>query len=386
MSKLLINFMKKRYTGNQAREAYGILSGAVGIFCNIMLCVAKFIVGSFSNSVAITADAVNNLSDAASNVVTIAGTKLSNKASDKEHPFGHGRIEYISALVIAFLIFLMGFELGKSSVLKIITPEDVKFSPIYIIVLTAAIIVKLWIGFFNNKLYKLTNNVNLKAVKQDSINDCISTFATIVAIVIGAVFGFARADGIIGVCVAVFVVLSGVDILKDVSGKILGQAPSKELVAQIESEILSNDLIIGVHDLIVHDYGNGKIIASAHAEVPSDSDINVIHEAIDSVEHKIASNMKIDICIHMDPITINNEEVNRYKAIVADAINQYNADFSFHDFRMVSGKNHKNLIFDLVVPFDCKADKEEIKSNIASIVYKTAPEAQLVINVEHPYI
>lgn len=225
MSKLLINFIKKRYTGNQAREAYGILSGAVGIFCNIMLCVAKFIVGSFSNSVAITADAVNNLSDAASNVVTIAGTKLSNKASDKEHPFGHGRIEYISALVIAFLIFLMGFELGKSSVLKIITPEDVKFSPIYIIVLTAAIIVKLWIGYFNNKLYKLTNNVNLKAVKQDSINDCISTFATIVAIVIGAVFGFARADGIIGVCVAVFVVLSGVDILKDVSGKILGQAP-----------------------------------------------------------------------------------------------------------------------------------------------------------------
>ena len=150
MSKLLINFIKKRYTGNQAREAYGILSGAVGIFCNIMLCVAKFIVGSFSNSVAITADAVNNLSDAASNVVTIAGTKLSNKASDKEHPFGHGRIEYISALVIAFLIFLMGFELGKSSVLKIITPEDVKFSPIYIIVLTAAIIVKLWIGYFNN--------------------------------------------------------------------------------------------------------------------------------------------------------------------------------------------------------------------------------------------
>ena len=319
-------------------------------------------------------------------MVTIAGTKLSNKASDKEHPFGHGRIEYISALVIAFLIFLMGFELGKSSVLKIITPEDVKFSPIYIIVLTAAIIVKLWIGFFNNKLYKLTNNVNLKAVKQDSINDCISTFATIVAIVIGAVFGFARADGIIGVCVAVFVVLSGVDILKDVSGKILGQAPSKELVAQIESEILSNDLIIGVHDLIVHDYGNGKIIASAHAEVPSDSDINVIHEAIDIIEHKIANDMKIDICIHMDPITINNEEVNRYKAIVADAINQYNADFSFHDFRMVSGKNHKNLIFDLVVPFDCKVDKEEIKGNIASIVYKTAPEAQLVINVEHSYI
>ncbi len=246
----------------KTREKYGTLSGGTGIFCNLILCIFKFIVGALSNSVSITADAVNNLSDASSNVVTIFGAKMAGKPVDEDHPFGHGRMEYISALIVSFFIFLMGFELGKSSIEKIIHPEDVKFSAATLIVLLASIAVKLWMAFFNNRLFKITNNVNMKAVKQDSLNDCIATAATIAALLISSFTPFKRADGIIGVIVAIIVIIAGIGIVKDIISNLLGKAPDPELVKQIEDIMLAENDIAGVHDLIVL---IGKIVSEGKA-------------------------------------------------------------------------------------------------------------------------
>ena len=382
------NFLIKIATKNSKdrRESLASLGGIFGIVCNALLCIFKFIVGSVSGSVSITADAVNNLSDAGSSIVTIAGSKLSNKPVDEEHPFGHGRIEYISALIISFFIFLMGFELGKSSVEKIINPAEVKFNIWYIIVLVAAIIVKLYMAYFNHKLYKMTDNINLKAVKQDSLNDCIATGATIIALVISSLTSFNRADGIIGLFVAVVVVLSGIDIVKDITGKLLGQAPDEELVKSIESIMLEEEVIVGVHDLIVHDYGPNRIIASAHAEVPADADIVEVHDIIDNVEKRISKELKIVICIHMDPIVVNDEEVDRYKEITGNILAGINAQYSFHDFKMVKGPSHTNLIFDLVVPFDKKKNATDILKEVRQKFKDYDSTINLVVTVEHSYI
>ena len=306
MSYFLIKYAER--TAKDKRDGLSLLSGIFGIFCNIMLCIFKFVIGSISGSVSITADALNNLSDAASSIVTIAGTKLSSKPVDKEHPFGHGRIEYICALIISFFIFLMSFELGKSSVEKIINPQAVKFNIWYIAVLAVAISVKLYMAFFNHKLFKLTNNINLKAVMQDSLNDCIATLATIIALIISSQTSFKRADGIIGLVVAAFIFISGINIVKDISNKILGQAPDECVVNRIKEIMLEEELITGVHDLIIHDYGANKTIASVHAEVPSDSNIIEIHSVIDKVEKKIRNELNILICIHMDPLGNDEKE------------------------------------------------------------------------------
>ncbi len=300
MSKLLIKLATSK--AKNRRDGLALLSGITGILCNIMLCVFKFIIGSISGSISITADAVNNLSDAAGGIVTIIGTKLSRKPGDREHPLGHGRIEYISALIISFFIFTMGFELAKSSVQKIINPQEIKFSIWYVIVLVCAVLVKLYMAFLNNKLYKLTDNVNLKAVKQDSLNDCITTLAALTALIISSLTSFKIADGIMGLLAAVFIFISGVRIVKDISSRIVGQAPDIEIVSRIHEIMLSEELITGVHDLIIHDYGAGTIIASAHAEVPSEASLVEVHDSIDKAENKIKDEMNILICIHIDPI------------------------------------------------------------------------------------
>lgn len=388
MTKLLISKIKNKYdiSSTIGREKVSTMSGWCGIICNAILCLMKFIIGTVTGSVSITADAFNNLSDAGSNVVTIAGAKLANKPVDKEHPFGHGRIEYVSALVVSFIILLMGFELGKNSVMKIIKPEEVGFSIVSLAVLTLAICVKLWMAYFNNKLFKLTNNINLKAVCQDSLNDCIATGATILSLVISRLTGFYHIDGIVGLLVAGAIILSGIGILKDTLGPLLGQPPSPELVKRIEDIITDEAEIVGVHDLIVHDYGPGRIIASAHAEVPSNEDIVHIHDVIDNVEKKIQKELNIIICIHLDPIDINNEEVNKYKAIAQKIIKQYNNEYSFHDFRMVNGETHKNLIFDLVVPFDKNNDTTKILNDIMAAFKKYDESLNVVVTLEHSFI
>ncbi|MDE6752403.1 MAG: cation diffusion facilitator family transporter, partial [Eubacterium sp.] len=358
MSNLIIKLFIKDGDAKdlKTREKYGTLSGGVGIFCNLILCIFKFIVGALSNSVSITADAVNNLSDASSNVVTIFGAKMAGKPVDEDHPFGHGRMEYISALIVSFFIFLMGFELGKSSIEKIIHPEDVKFSAATLIVLLASIAVKLWMAFFNNRLFRITNNVNMKAVKQDSLNDCIATAATIAALLISSFTPFKRADGIIGVIVAIIVIIAGIGIVKDIISNLLGKAPDPELVKQIEDIMLAENDIAGVHDLIVHDYGPGRIIASAHAEVPCNVDVLKLHDMIDNVEKLISKRLNIMICIHMDPVVVDDEKINEYKTVTAEIIKKYDENFSFHDFRVVEGKTHTNFIFDLVIPHQYKKE------------------------------
>lgn len=387
ISRFIDNVIQKRKWSKEAsRERLGIFSGIFGIICNALLCTIKFFVGTVTGSVSITADAVNNLSDAGTSLVTIAGTKLANKPVDEEHPFGHGRIEYISALIVSFFIFLMSFELAKSSVEKIIHPQDIKFNIWYIIVLAAAILIKLFMAYFNNILYKKTDNINLKAVMQDSLNDCIATGATIAALLISSLTSFKRADGIIGLVVAVIIFFAGVGIVKDILGRLLGQPPSEELVKSIEDIMMSEEQIVGVHDLIVHDYGQGRIIASAHAEVPSTVDIVEIHDVIDNVEKKISKELKIVICVHMDPIVVDDEEVDAYKALTKDILSELNNEYSFHDFKMVKGPTHTNLIFDLVVPYDKKKTSAEILRELRNQFKEKDENINLVVTVEHSYV
>jgi len=368
------------------REYIGTLSGIVGIACNIILCIVKFFIGTTTNSVSITADAVNNLSDAGSNVVTIAGSKLSNKPVDKEHPFGHGRIEYISALIVAFFILFMGIELGKSSVEKIIHPADIQFNIWYIVILCIAICIKFAMALFNKSLFKISDNINLKAVAQDSLNDCLATLATIVALFISSLTKFKIADGIIGVAVAIFVLVSGIEIIKDIIGNLLGKAPEPELVESIESIMLEEEYIVGVHDLIVHNYGPGRIIASAHAEVPSNIDVLKLHDIIDNVEKRINKKLNIMICIHMDPIMIDDERINNYKNMMGKIIEQYDSSFTFHDFRVVEGQSHTNFIFDLVIPHGYKKDGKTILKELRELTSQTYPDILLVVTVEHSFV
>lgn len=382
MTKLLISIINKK---GAKHESYGIMSGIVGIICNLVLSVFKFIVGNLSGSISVTADALNNLSDMASNSVTIAGTKLASKPVDKEHPFGHGRLEYISALAVSGLILVMGFELAKSSIEKIIHPETLDFSIVYIIVLGTSILVKLWMAYFNNKLYKISDNINLKTVKQDSLNDCLATLATIIALSVTHIWGIKWFDGAIGLAVSVIILLSGIDIAKDIVGRLLGRPPKKELVDEIENEITKPDIIIGVHDLIVHDYGPGRIIASAHAEVPADTNIVTVHDVIDNVEQTIADKYNIMISLHTDPIEINDDEVNKYKALAKEIIHSYNSKFTFHDFRVVKGETHINLVFDLIIPFD-KEDKAKINADLVSLFAQRDKKLVAVIKIEHSYI
>lgn len=387
MTKLLLKLFVKDYENDASanRDKIALLSGFAGIFCNVLLCVGKLIVGTVTNSVSITGDALNNLSDAGSNVFTIAGTKLASKPVDEEHPFGHGRMEYISSLIISIFIFLMGFELGKSSIDKILHPQSVKFSLVSLFVLIAAVGVKMWMAVFNNRLYKITGNVNMKAVSRDSLNDCIATGATIAALLISHFTSFKYADGIMGLIVTILIFIAGIDILKDVLGSLLGKAPDPELVKGIEEIMLSNDKIVGVHDLIVHDYGPGRIIASAHAEVPCDCDILEIHDIIDNIEKEISRKLNIIICIHMDPIAVNDEVVNKYKEVVDTIVKDYNTEFSFHDFRMVKGNTHTNLIFDLTVPYSYH-DKNKIAKDISARISNYDNTLNAVITVEHAYI
>lgn len=382
MTKLLIRLFVKN---KDDRESYSFLSGGTGIFCNLLLTVVKFAIGLFTNSVSITADAANNLSDASSSVVTIVGAKIAKKPVDEDHPFGHGRAEYISAMIVSFLIFLMGIELAKSSIEKIFEPQDVLFSWPAFIVLLITIPVKLWMSYFNHRLYKITGNENMKAVRQDSLNDCIATGATIISLLVSAFTKF-NIDGYIGIAVAIVILLAGFNILKDISSNLLGKAPDPVLVNKIKSTMLDADEIVGVHDLIVHDYGPGNIIASAHAEVPADMDMMKIHDVIDNVERKISQDLHIVMCIHMDPIATNDETVQKYRELMKEILHEYNASFSFHDFRIVKGETHTNLIFDLVTPKTFQGNSSKILTELQDLVWKKDKTLNIVATVEHTFL
>lgn len=384
MTRLFIKLSNKK--GRNQREFLSNCSGITGVIFNILLCILKFAVGTVTNSVSITADAVNNLSDAGSNIVTIVGTKISNKPVDEEHPFGHGRVEYISALIVSFFIFIMSFELGKSSVEKIINPPEVKFSIWSLILLICAILVKFYMAYINSRFYSITDNINLKAVKQDSLNDCIATTAAIIALLISSFTSFKIADGIIGLGVAIFIFISGIKLVKDITSKILGEAPSKELVKDIEKIISEEKEILGIHDLIIHDYGTDRRIASVHAEVSANRDIMEIHDIIDKIEKKISKELKIVMCIHMDPVITDNAEINHYKELTEKVIKEYNENFTFHEFSMVKKNDKINIMFELVVPYLQKETSADIIIGLNKLYKEYDSRVNLIITVEHSYV
>ena len=380
MTSFLIKKLKK---GGNVGERSAVMSGVSGIVCNLILCTTKFIIGILSGSVAVTTDGFNNFSDAATNIVTIMGAKLSRKPVDKEHPFGHGRLEYIAALIVAFSIFDVSVELLKESISKIVSPEPLKFSLVYVLVLAFAICVKLWMALLNHRLYKLSGSVALKAVRQDSINDCVATSATILALVLFRLLGIAWLDGVIGALVAVFVFISGIGILRDILNPLLGQAPPRETTCKIEELILNNDKILGVHDIIVHNYGVNRVIASAHAEVPSNLDLMTAHKLVDGIERTIKKELGISITIHVDPVSVHDAERIKYADAVKRILQEYNSSLSFHDLHITGTEPKPTLSVDVLIPFEEK-DCDKIQADLHALLGESCPEVLPDVTVEYP--
>lgn len=384
LTNFLINLVKKHQTEADIRDRYVSLSGITGIICNILLSAVKFTVGALTGSISVTADAVNNLTDSASNIISVRGAKLSGKPGDKEHPFGHGRIEYVTALIISVSIFIVGFELAKSSIGKIITPDVINVRPWLLLILCITVVVKLWMAYFNHKLYQLTDNLNLKAVRQDSLNDCIATAASVISLIISYTTHLKRIDGIIGIGVSAFILYSGFSILKQVISPLLGEAPSKDLAENIERIITESNIVIGVHDLIIHNYGVNTIIASADAEVDAAADIFTIHDEIDSAERRIKDELNVTICIHMDPIDKNDPESARYKRTIEKILKDYKG-LSFHDMMITKTDSITHVSFDLLIPYD-QNDEEAILSTIKKRFNQKYPDVVLDIKPEHSLI
>ncbi len=366
------------------RTAYGTLGSVTGIVVNLILAVAKYIAGALSGSISVTADAINNLSDAGSSIVSLFGVKLSAKPADKGHPYGHGRIEYISASIVAFLVLLMGIELLKSSIAKIANPVPVQFNWVSLIILVLSILAKLWLGLFNKRLGKKINSAPMMAVMKDSFSDCLATAVAAAAIIISA-FSDINIDGYLGVFVAGFILLAGFNILKETMAELLGKAPEKEFVEAIEQKILSYDFVVGVHDMIIHDYGPQRRFASAHAEVPANADMMECHDIIDLIERDIFSEFGLLISIHMDPIVVDDERINELRRMTAETVKNICEDMSIHDFRVVDGPTHTNLIFDLIVPHKYEMSNDEICRLIDNKLSKIDERYFTVITVEHAF-
>lgn len=368
MTKFLVKlFIKNSDDINNpaVRNKYGSFGGCVGIFLNLCLFTGKFFAGMITGSVSISADAFNNLSDAGSSIVTLVGFKMAGKPADNEHPFGHGRFEYISGFLISMIIILMGFEIGKTSVEKIIHPENVTFSMLSLSILIISVLVKLWMCFFNTQLGKMINSQTMKATAMDSLNDVLATSAVIVGVLISHFKGI-NIDGYLGVAVALFILFTGISTAKGMLNQLLGEAPDKEFINDIKAFVLSYDEIIGVHDVIVHSYGAGKCIISLHAEVPCDMDILKIHDIIDLIEIQLNKSFNCQSVIHMDPIAVNDENTLFVAQKVVAILRKIDEQISMHDFRMVNGDTHTNLIFDVVVPFKFKMCDDELKKTIVT--------------------
>jgi len=371
MIKLLIKKTIKDYenvTDNKVRERYSVLAGVLGIVCNIFLFALKLIIGWSVNSIAIISDSFNNLSDTGSSAVTVIGAKMSNKSADREHPYGHGRIEYVSSLIVSFIIIIVGIEVLQSSADKIFNPSPVSISPVMLVILILSVLVKVWMFSYNRYMGNRINSGVLKAAASDSLNDVFATSAVIASSFIGQYFTGVPVDGIIGVLVSLLIIKAGYGIASQTVNTLLGSAPDGELVNKLQTEILSAEGIVGVHDLLVHDYGPGRIIASVHAEVPDDIDIVKVHEVIDDVEKRVGKDMGVELVIHMDPISVNCERTNGAKSLVAEFAAEINPDFTIHDFRMTDGEQNINLIFDLVVP--CELSQVQRDSAIEQLKEK----------------
>lgn len=387
MTDLLAKLFIKDYKNvddPKVRSAYGELSGVVGIVCNFILAIAKFIVGVISGSVTISADAANNLSDAGSSVITLAGFRLSKRPADKNHPYGHGRFEYITALIVSFLILLMGVELLKSSIDKILHPEPITFSVAALVVLLLSIAAKLWLAFFNNKIGKKINSSATKAAARDSLSDTAATTVALISLIISK-FTDVPVDGWFSIIVSLFIFWAGFDVLKETIGLLLGKPPEQEFLDEIEAEILSYDGVIGVHDLIVHDYGPGRSFASAHAEVPSNISIMQSHDTIDLIERDLQKKYGLLISIHLDPIVIDDEKVTALKERCKALIMEIDSRLTLHDFRMVEGPTHTNVIFDVVAPAGYSKSDKDLTREINEKLSKIDERYFAVITVDHAF-
>lgn len=367
----------------KVRLAYGRLAGIVGIVCNLLLCGFKLLAGILAGSLAMIADAFNNLSDAGSAIVTLIGFKLAGAPADEDHPFGHGRMEYLSAMGVAVLIILAGFELATSALDKILHPAASEFSLISVMILAISIGVKLWMAFFNRRIGKKIRSDALCAAGVDSRNDVICTGVVLVSSILG-VWLPVSIDGYVGMAVALFVIWSGFTVIKDTVSPLLGQAPDPELVQNIQQTVLSYDGVVGIHDLIVHDYGPGRIIVSLHAEVPEDQPISKSHDVIDNIEMELQERFNILSCIHMDPVDTDNPETLRLKAVVIRLMNEVDESLTLHDFRVVSGDTHTNLLFDLVVPHGYD-NRQQATARLREAIHAYDPKLFAVIKVETSY-
>jgi len=388
LTNLLIRLFVKDHKNTSnvtVRERYGKFAGIVGIASNFLLFVIKIIAGTLFRSISITADAVNNLTDSASSFITIIGFKISGKPADEKHPYGHARMEYISGLIVTFIVLLLGVQLIQSSAKKIINPVPGEFSIISIIILAVSIFIKLWQCLFYRKIGRIINSATLFAVSADSRNDTFSTSAVLVAAVISKLTGF-DLDGYMGAVVAILILVSGIKLMNDTISLLLGTAPTKELVDSIYKKILSYDNIIGLHDLTVHSYGVGKCFASVHCEVPAEQDIMLSHDIIDNIERDFLKDMGIHLVIHLDPVITDDERTNELKSKVLKIIDQISPELTMHDFRLVIGVTHLNLIFDVVVPYNFHYEDDELVQLISDRIQEMDDTYRAVVIIDHSYI
>jgi cation diffusion facilitator family transporter len=374
----------KGKSADALRRAYGILCGAVGIGFNVLLFLGKFFAGTLSGSIAITADAFNNLSDAGSSFVTMLGFHLAGQAPDLEHPFGHGRMEYLSGLAVSMLILLMGMELAKSSLEKILDPAPVDFSPLVMVILCVSIAVKLYMAFYNRRLGKKLDSPAMMATSADSLSDSVATTAVLLATLVGHFTGL-LIDGWVGVVVALFILWSGFNAAKDTIDPLLGTPPTHAFVTQIRDLVMAHSGILGIHDLIVHDYGPGRVMISLHAEVPASGNVLELHDEIDNVEKELQEKLGCLAVIHMDPIVTDDGVTQQTRRRVAELIREIDPAISIHDFRMVPGTTHTNVIFDAVVPFGFRLSDKEVSAAIKSAVRNLDGSYYAVVNVERSY-
>lgn len=389
MTELLVRlFIKdnKNYENAKVRTAYGILSSLVGITCNVILSITKVVIGLIINSISVMADGFNNISDAASSVISLIGVKLAGRPADQEHPFGHGRFEYISALAVSFLILQVGFSLLQSSFKKVLHPEEISFNPVLIAILCLSVLVKVWMMLFNRKLGKRINSTVMIATSYDSRNDVIVTTVTIISAIVAGLTGL-KLDGYMGLLVSIFVMFSGYKIARETLEPLLGQAADREAYDKITNMVLSYEGIVGTHDLIIHNYGPTHRMATIHVEVPNDMDFEKAHETIDQIERDALEKLDLFLVIHMDPIEVNDETVLEKKELVLKIVKELEPKATIHDFRVVNGERHINLIFDVVLPYSySKQEEQKMLRDIEEEVKKKDSRHQCIITLDKSFV
>ena len=388
MFELICKTFIKDYKNTEnpdVRERYGSVFSVFSILCNILMVIMKLIISFISNSISIRADALNNLSDVGSNLATLFGFKLSNKHPDSDHPYGHGRMEYVAGLIVSFLILLVGVEAIKEAVLKIISPQELHFSYAVVSVLVISILIKLLMAYMNGRAADKIDSETLKAASQDSLNDSIMTLATLISMLFYRFSGI-NIDAYVGLVVSLFVLKAGIEIFRNVLDTILGKAPDSELIKEIESDIMKHDNVLGIHDLILHDYGPSHRFMSLHAEVDASVPIMDTHDMIDNIENEILEKYHILTSIHMDPIDTHNELVNTLREEVRTKVREIDSSYNIHDFRMVKGNTHSNLVFDVLIPVDDEISHEELKKQISEKIKEIDSSYNCVITIDHSFV